>query len=432
MDRILYPALLLVLALLPRVWGIGQPSVTYFDEHWYAYDAYDYLGGSTPVAYPGNPPAVRIEDEQTWVHPPLGKWLIAMGEGPLGFNAVGWRLPSVVFGVAGVMIVYAIGWLLWRSRGWAALAAGALALDGLHIVQSRMAMLDIFLATFVSGAFLMVVLERRRGEEGRIDGRSNIDRVFGSPYRLATGALLGAAVATKWSGAFPLLAAIALSLSGFLERPGEAPAFSKRLQRTGLALIVVPIAAYLASYWQFFAEHGPALRSWLVLQWDMARYMLGDHIPHGGSSPAFSWPFDYRPVTFLRPGMGAGSRYVLSIGNPIIWWGFLIALPIVIWVCVRRRRWEDWTPLAAYAACYLPWLAFSRTQYVFYMLPAVPFMCLCIVTALRALRGKVRTVTVVAFSAATITAAALFMPVWLAIPVSSGWLHAIRWLPSWR
>ncbi len=124
-----------------------------------------------------DPPAVRIADEATWVHPPLGKWIIALlGIGPIGQRSIGWRLPSAVFGIAGVALLYLLALHLWRSVWWAGFSALLLALDGLHIVQSRMAMLDIFLTTFITAAVLFLVLDRERMESATVSRPMAPDR----------------------------------------------------------------------------------------------------------------------------------------------------------------------------------------------------------------------------------------------------------------
>ena len=136
-----------------------------WDEQYYVFDAEAYLGGGIGQPIEGAPP-VKIADEGTWVHPPLGKWIIALlGVGPIGQRPIGWRLPSAVFGIAGVALLYLLALRLWRSVWWAGLAALLLALDGLHIVQSRIAMLDIFLTTFITAAMLFLVLDRERMDE---------------------------------------------------------------------------------------------------------------------------------------------------------------------------------------------------------------------------------------------------------------------------
>ena len=85
------------------------------------------------------------------------------------------------------------------------LAALLLGLDGLHIVQSRMAMLDIFLTTFVTAGVLFVVLDRERMRSEYVSSRwPRVVRLFGSPYRFWAGVMFGAATATKWTGAYAL------------------------------------------------------------------------------------------------------------------------------------------------------------------------------------------------------------------------------------
>ena len=97
------------------------------------------------------------------VHPPLGKWLIAMGIRLFGFNEVGWRVAAAVAGIA----VRPASWS--GSVGGCSVptcsagAAGLLmALDGMHLVMSRVALLDIFLTLFVVAAFGCLVLDREQ------------------------------------------------------------------------------------------------------------------------------------------------------------------------------------------------------------------------------------------------------------------------------
>ena len=164
-----FPCLILLAAAALRLWSLPSPPSLYWDEQYYVFDAEVYLHGGfgQPV---GNPPPVKIDDEGTWIHPPMGKWIIALlGVGPLGLHAFGWRLPSALFGIAGVALLYLLALRLWGSPGWAAFAAVLLAFDGLHIVQSRLAMLDIFLSTFIIAGFLFLVLDRERLRSGRRD-----------------------------------------------------------------------------------------------------------------------------------------------------------------------------------------------------------------------------------------------------------------------
>ena len=66
------PAAVILLAAGLRLWGAPLPPELYWDEQYYVFDAEVYLVGGIgqPV---GHPPPVKIADEGTWMHPPLGK-----------------------------------------------------------------------------------------------------------------------------------------------------------------------------------------------------------------------------------------------------------------------------------------------------------------------------------------------------------------------
>src|SRR5438477_588382 len=83
---------------------------------------------------------------------------------------------------AGVALIYLLALLLWGSPWWAGLAALFASLDGMHIVHSRVAMLDGIQSTFLVAAAVFWVLARRRPERR---------------WLVWCGVMLGAAVATK-------------------------------------------------------------------------------------------------------------------------------------------------------------------------------------------------------------------------------------------
>src|SRR5947208_3413600 len=147
-----------------RMWLlVGATAGTlavYFDETYYANDARVYLRGPgaydapldpRPDSLPTQPPPdTGMKGEKSWVHPPLGKWAIAMGEAALGTRSPwGRRIVPALTGVATVWLVYLIAMELLASVVWAGLAALFAALDGLLIVQSRVSMLDAPLAACV-------------------------------------------------------------------------------------------------------------------------------------------------------------------------------------------------------------------------------------------------------------------------------------------
>ncbi|MEO8291941.1 MAG: phospholipid carrier-dependent glycosyltransferase [Actinomycetota bacterium] len=420
------------MASVIRLWGLAFPPNPYWDERYYAFDAEVYLGGGIgePI---GEPPTVKIANETTWVHPPLGKWIMALlGVGPMDFRSMGWRLPSVLFGVAGVGLLYVLALRLWGSVWWAGFASLLLALDGLHIVQSRIAMLDIFLTTFITAGTLFLVLDRKRMERGSPQRRRRIERVFGSPFRFWAGVFLGAAVATKWSGIFALAFAAILD-STWLFTGGRRGNHSV-VQTVGTlvaSFVVVPLGVYLLSYGAFFYQHGFAVHDFLTLQLRMLQHHQQHvHIQPENSLP-WTWPLMLHPVRYFRETQGGSVRTIIALGNPALWWGFLILLPLGVVRFWRRATWREALIFGGYLAMYLPWLVVPRSQFFFYMLPAVPFMCLAIAGVVRSLPDRWGPVIAAGFAATTALCAIAFLPAWAGWAVPASWLHGLEWLPGW-
>jgi dolichyl-phosphate-mannose-protein mannosyltransferase len=370
---------------------------------------------------------VAIRDDSTPEHPPLGKWLIAAGIGPSS-KPVGWRLPSAVFGVAGVLLVYLLALTLWRAPWWAGLAGLLVALDGVHIVQSRLAMLDIFMSTFILGGVLCGVLEYQRRNGIRVPPVTS-NRVFGSRYLLGAGVLLGAAVATKWSGLFILIPAVALGVLGLAApAPAEDGSTRRRALNVAMSLVLAPLAVYVASYATFFVQHGPAVGQFLGLQGAMFHQQWHHaHVQVENSAP-ISWPLLAHPIRYAWDQ--AAARALVLVGNPLLWWGFLAALPVLVCRVVRHRAWEELMVLGGYLLLYGPWLLIPRTQFLFYMVPAVPFMALGLVAVLRSLPAPSARGVGLGVSLAAVVVGVAFAPVWLYLPVPGGWLRLLPLVPS--
>jgi dolichyl-phosphate-mannose--protein O-mannosyl transferase len=86
MDRLLraWPiSAILTFALSIRLWRLNQPSGYIFDEVYYAKNANSLI--SSAVELDGQGQAEFV------VHPPLGKWLIAIGIRVFGNSEFGWR-----------------------------------------------------------------------------------------------------------------------------------------------------------------------------------------------------------------------------------------------------------------------------------------------------------------------------------------------------
>lgn len=397
-DTIAIVALTLVAAAI-RFVSLGRPVELVFDEIFYARDACWYVAGTESVC--------GITDLVSRAHPPLGKWLIGSGIALFGYDPFGWRVTVATAGTATIPMVYLLGWRLLRGHATgvavtvgASVGAGLLAIDLLHVVQSRVAMLDALIVLFVVGAVLAIVLDRDRPAEAP----SWWSRLaLGRPWRLVAGVCIGAATAIKWSGAYVAPAVIGLVVIwAILDERRRQPeagwrgwivgAVRREALPTAVLLLIVPVLVYAASYTGRMPGAILALPTdpgsvWYGI-WQHQRAMLDFHTTLGGDhpyqSPPWAWPLVQRPVAFWFSDEGGTYREILALGSPVAWWPAIVALVALV-VTWARGGWGWLRPepviLGAAASTYLPWLVLSgdRSQtFLWYLLPTLPFLYLAL------------------------------------------------------
>ncbi len=144
-----------IIAAVPRFYHLSQPHGRVFDEVYYTKDGCLYAG------YPYKQCGLDTPDEQSWVHPPLGKWMIAAGIRLFGNHQFGWRVSAAFIGTLTCVLVAGLALVLWQSSLWAFVAGLLAATESLLVVQSRTALLDIFEAFWVVAGFLFLALDKR-------------------------------------------------------------------------------------------------------------------------------------------------------------------------------------------------------------------------------------------------------------------------------
>ncbi|MGM1016871.1 MAG: dolichyl-phosphate-mannose--protein mannosyltransferase [Actinomycetota bacterium] len=482
--RWLAPFVITVLAGVMRMTNLGHPRELAFDETYYVKDAWSlwvlgYEGswgdGSNEAFLLGDTRGLG-SDGSFIAHPPLGKWIIALGMGLFGPQTPeAWRITTALLGTGTVLLVYLVARLLTGSIVVASVASGLLAIDGLSIVMSRTALLDGPLTFFVLLGFLFVLLDRRRTIPVlEIPDPDRPDPFWGPllwkrPWLLAAGVALGAATAVKWSGLYALAAlglyvvvtdALARRRRGVLLWPTDA-AFR---QGPVSFLLLVPAAAttYLASWTGWLVTSGGYDRQGdanpLVALWNYHQAMYGFHVGlssgHPYASAAWEWPFLLRP-TAVWVGEDDGScltpehciAVVTALPNPLIWYaGVAAALYLLYrivrgWIIRRPAPWVVAVPLVGLAATYVPWLLFpDRTIFQFYTVTMMPFLVLALALGLRDLAGA-RTDpihrrlagerTVIVFLVASVLISAFFYPLWTGMMVPYDFWLIHNWLPGW-
>lgn len=414
-----------------RLYRLAQPGEKVFDEVYYASDGCWYAGHSFE--------ACGLEDdaERSWVHPPLGKMLIAVGIDGFGNRPFGWRFTAALAGTATVGLVGALAFMLFASVGWAAVAAVLAGTEHLLFVQSRVAMLDVFLAFFVVLGFVLLVGDRLHPGRYR-------------PLRLAAGAAFGLAIAVKWSGVLALLAAIILAVAWERTRrkdAGDERPLRRALREQGLplylTLVIVPFLAYAVTWIPWLADRSFDVVDWAAHHGDMAGYHLGlDTVGEDGEpihpymSRAWSWLFLTRPVSYFWQGEPQCCAEILGIGSPLLFWGALLVIPYLALAWRLRRDWRAGALLVPVLAQFLPWLAVSRPLFLFYMVPVTPFLAIGTAYAIRDLLGvrhdhRLALAGAAAVVAVSVALFAFFWPVLTATTISTDAWQARMWFRGW-
>jgi dolichyl-phosphate-mannose--protein O-mannosyl transferase len=420
---------------------LGEPHGIYFDETYYAKNAFSLwrYGYEHETAENADEMLARGEDAiftggaDFVVHPPLAKWLIALGDrawsllpGMDAMTPAGWRVAAAVFGTLSVLLLVRIALRMTRSWLLGCSAGLIMALDGLHFTLSRIAMVDVFLTFFILAGFGCLVIDRDRTRARLADltdqGAAAVGWLGMRWWRIGAGLFLGMAVGTKWSALFFLAAFGLLTVAwdyGARRSAGQRGAGLRWLGYDAVPAfvqtVVVAAGVYLATWTGWLATQGGYGRQWgaqategalsRLPDWllgpvnalvSLAHYhvqMLDFHSglskPHDYASKPWEWLIMRTPVAFFYDGeqttCGAArcSSTVLSIGTPAVWWLSILALLVMFGWWVTYRDWRAGAVLLGVAAGWLPWFAYpDRTMFVFYALPMLPFLALAIVLAL--------------------------------------------------
>ena len=394
------------------------------------------------------------------MHPPVGKWLIAAGEGFFGPNPMGWRFAVAVLGTLTILLLARAVVRMTGSAVWGTVAGLLLAIDGMAIVMSRTAVLDGMLTFFVVAAFACLLVDR--------DWASA--RSAGSwwrPWRLLAAVNLGLACGVKWSGLWFVAAFAVMTVLWDVSRrrrQGQAwlPAFLRDAIPAALTLVGVTLLVYVATWTGWFISDDAWSRNWnpdtgpiaaasSLLHYHSEMWNFHNNLSsdHSYMSSAFGWLVQARPTSFFYEGdvvgcdSGRCAEAVTALGNPLIWWAAALALLHQTWRWVAHRDWRSGALVGAVLAGWIPWLLFpDRTIFTFYSVVMIPFLIAGLTLSLGAVvrpegvpnpgrDEKLRVVAVGGFLLACVAVSAFFYPVWSAELVDYTTWSNRMWLPTW-
>ncbi len=409
LRQILPLSIITIFSLIIRIWHLNLPKGYIFDEVYYAKNANSLIQHGVELNEQGGADFI--------VHPPLGKWLIGIGIKLFGNNEFGWRIIPALVGTACVILIYLIAQRLFNSIFLSSTAALLMALDGLALVMSRVALLDIFLMFFILLCFYFILT-------------NNL---------WLSGVAIGLAGASKWSGFFVIPFIIALTINWKNLR------LSSLLRRL-VQFILTPLGVYFITWsgW-ILNSNGWGRQSGgnlFASLWKFHIEILNFHRDlsekHAYDANPWSWLVLGRPTSFYYEsprdcGAASCAQEILAIGTPVLWWAGVFAIAVTAGLFIVSKDRIAAFILAGITGTYLPWFFMQgRTMFYFYAISILPFLILALIYTFDwALKYKDYRKYISVFIIVVAINFIYFLPIFLGVQIPySDWLNRM-WLPSW-
>ncbi|MBD2127776.1 phospholipid carrier-dependent glycosyltransferase [Microcoleus sp. ZQ-A2] len=487
-------ALVFLLSVSLRFWGLSSPNILVFDEVYFAKFANNYL----------------THTDFFDTHPPLSKYLIAIGiwlgrHFPFGKDTVNnltgtqlttfsYRWLNAFTGSLIPLVVGGIAYQLSHRRSYGFTASLFVAVDGLFLVESRYALNNIYLVIFgLLGQWcLLVALENQQKRRGLWLGLS--------------GTCFGASASVKWNGLWFLLGIYLILILAWAMRSlpffrsiaaelfpkesssnpelGNPKATLTPLQNLGqlnlqqifLNLGIIPGLVYCLVWIPHLLLYPkPGF-------WEMQQKLLSYHQNVGNGpqehpycSAWYTWPLMIRPMGYYfqkvdeTPSPGSPLFFptkpsppkiiyydVHGMGNPVLWWLSAIAILVVLsllvftirtWVTASDttanptipvlQRAEFWIAvylILNYIASLLPWVRVTRCTFIYHYMGASIFAFLALAWIVdRCLRGYDLFLRMVGVTIVflVLISFVFWLPVFLGFPLSPEAFYSRMWFPSW-
>jgi dolichyl-phosphate-mannose-protein mannosyltransferase len=377
-----------------RFWHLGAIKTPIFDEVYFPVFANDFL--HRQIAFD--------------VHPPLGKFFIAIGIKLFGNVPLGWRVVPAVFGVINIAV---LAWI-WQKVGQTAVGTALIvlfaSLDGLLLVYSRTGLIDGILLCMI---LLSIACAYSVQPEGNM-------------LWLATA--IGAAAAVKWIGI-----GVLVPVAYIIWRKGRLPELALSWVWSVWVYLFVVVAGEVVGN----VAH-PFLAAW---QWHVQalQYQLTLTATHPYASPWWSWPLMLRPVLLYYQGIAGGATEVITaMGNPVLWFladaAVLLSGAFIIRQLIRKDRSIADHPLVpllvGFLAFWLPFALIHRVLFLYHYLPAYCLALLMLVWWMDWLWRRNPWVTLI-FVVVILAVSIYFLPFAIGTPLSPLWLARHVWYHKW-
>ncbi|MGN0779977.1 MAG: phospholipid carrier-dependent glycosyltransferase [Aristaeellaceae bacterium] len=432
---------------------------TYFDEIYHARTAMEHLRGTAPYETS---------------HPPLGKLLMSVGILLFGMTPFGWRIAGAVAGILMLPAMYVLGKQLTKRTDMAFAAMTMMALDCMHLTQTRIATIDSFPVLFIILSYLFMLRFMQRDMM-----LTPVKKLL--PDLALSGLFMGCGIASKWIGVYAGAGLAVLyfwtcarhvhlsiqSTALLAERDdltGEQTAMLRKREQAVwkriltlclwcvLFFVAIPVVIYLLSYIPYFAyAHKDGLLDFIRLVWNAQEGMFNYHatpglgMDHPFHSPWYEWPLIKRPMyyamaQFLPEGI---SMSIFCFGNPAVWLTGLVGIAATLAVWLRRHCYslydagslwhaaaDHWSVAPSFVligllAQFLPWVLVPRGTYIYHYFASIPFLILGTMLLLHWLSERFPQIgrgVLTLYLLACLSMFVAYYPYASGMPVSDGWL----------
>ncbi|MGK7873325.1 MAG: dolichyl-phosphate-mannose--protein mannosyltransferase [Xenococcaceae cyanobacterium] len=467
-----------LISLILHFWGIDRFNILVFDEVYYAKYAKNYLT-KTPFFD---------------AHPPLGKYLIAIGiwigsRIPFGQDSLNnltgsllspfsYRWLNALTGSLIPLVVAGLAYQLSHRRSYALIAGLFTAVDGLLLVESRYALINIYLVFFglLGQWFFLLALDSW-----------GIRQWF---WLALAGIGFGASAAVKWNGLGFLLGIYLIWVAafgiGWVQNRKQRRSQESEVRKTQdlkssltplqkltqlnflailLNLAIIPVLIYSLA-WIPHLQLKPEIGFWEVHQqiWSSHQRIGSGPDVHSYCSPWYSWPVMWRPIAYFYetarnteeivpayPPLPAGAGKVIydvhAMGNPALWWLSTAAIFLLLLLLAHDffrigmrkstptpQTWIGLYLVFNYAANLLPWIKVTRCTFLYHYMGSSVFAGLALAWIVdRWLHSNLDIdrqagITIILL---IVIAFMFWLPIYLGLPLSSEGYRIRMLFPNW-
>jgi len=321
-KSILLVLLLFIISFIARILSVAHPSHIISDELY-------YVTAARSIISTGRDPNL--------VHPPLGKYFIGLGILIFGDNSFGWRIIGAFLGSTIAPLAYLIGNKIYNEKV-GILSGVFLLLDPLTYAMSCIAMLDIYLAFFITCAFLAFVYQR---------------------YHMSA-VLFGLACSVKFSAVFSICGVMIYLIY-------------VRKWKLVQWFVIIPLLVFLIVVLPIMLVEG--IGKWLAYTLFYLAWSFGLKTEHPFASRPEGWLFNIKPFPLYL-----NTCDLIAVANPYLYPFAIPTIVCIIYLAIRNRvNFTEMLPVLWFITQYGIFFLLPRTtQFIFYLLPSVPAILLLI------------------------------------------------------